>query len=235
MGRYRYSAALVLLLGGIALAQTVFTSGSGAPVGACDGPKVWLSQTNPQTSKCCIGATWSACPSQPASASASAVGGVKLAGALGGTADLPTISYPVRVAVANVTNSTTSAANVTGLSWPVLANTEYGFHCVISHQGVATAGPRFGLSGPASPTHVAVRWERATSATAEVLSTDNAFSDSAQTAAVTSGGVTTPVVTRAYGHIINGANVGTANIHLTSSAATNTVTVFRGSYCDVRP
>ena len=138
-----------------------------------------------------------------------------------------------KVVTTNVTNSTTTPADITGLSWSVAANTEYGFHCVVTHQGTATGGPRFNLNGPASPTEVAVRYERATSATADTISTFTAFSAAAQTAAVTSGGTTTVLVSKIFGTIRNGANAGTAQFMLTSSTAGQTVTVYRGSFCVV--
>lgn len=138
-----------------------------------------------------------------------------------------------KVVTTNVTNSTTTPANITGLSWSVSASTEYGFACTIIHQGTATGGPRFNLNGPASPTNVTIRWQRATSATADTSSTDTAFSAAAQTAAITSGGTTTVLVSKVNGHIINGANAGTAQFMLTSSTSGQTVTVYRGSFCVV--
>lgn len=138
-----------------------------------------------------------------------------------------------KVVTTNVTNSTTTPADITGLSWSLAANTEYGFACTITHLGTATSGPRFNLNGPASPTTVAIRYQRATSATADTTSTLTAFSASAQTAAITSSGNTTVLVSKFNGVIINGANAGTAQFMLTSSTAGQTVTVYRGSFCDV--
>ncbi len=139
-----------------------------------------------------------------------------------------------KVATTSVTNSTVTPANITGLSWAVAANTEYGFFCTITHLGTATSGPRFNLNGPGSPTEVAIRYQRATSATADTTSTFTAFSAAAQTAAITTSGGTTVLVSKFSGTIRNGANAGTAQFMLTSSTAGQTVTVYRGSYCDVR-
>jgi hypothetical protein len=138
-----------------------------------------------------------------------------------------------KVTGSNVTNSTTTPTNITGLAWSLAANTEYDFRCDITHQGTATSGPRFGLSGPASPTLVNIRWYRSTSATAQTQSNDTAFSAAAQTAAITTSGNTGVLSSIVYGSVVNGANAGTAQFTLTSSTAGQTVTVYRGSGCTV--
>lgn len=138
-----------------------------------------------------------------------------------------------KVSGSNVTNSTTTPTNITGMAWSVSAATEYDFRCDITHQGTATSGPRFGLNGPAGATLVNVRWYRSTSPTASTQSNDTAFSAAAQTAAITTSGNTTVMTSFVMGTIINGANAGTAQFTLTSSTAGQTVTVYRGSGCTV--
>lgn len=138
-----------------------------------------------------------------------------------------------KVTGSNVTNSTTTPTNITGLAWSLAANTEYDFRCDITHQGTATSGPRFGLNGPASPTLVNIRWYRSTSPTASTQSNDTAFSAAAQTAAIATSGNTTVMTSLVMGTIINGANAGTAQFTLTSSTNGQTVTVYRGSGCTV--
>lgn len=218
MVRYRYGAALALLLGGIAFAQSYVVTGSGTPSGTCEGPRIWISRTNPSTQVCCFGGTWTDCPPVPVASTASTTGGVR------------TIS----VAAGNYLNSTVSAANITGMAFPVLANTAYGFQCTVSHTGTLTAGPRFGLAGPASPTAVSVQWEVAKDNTNTLFSHDVAFSNAAQTNAITTAH-TAPIITEARGVIINGANAGTVSLHVTSSAAGNEIKILGGSHCDVRP
>jgi hypothetical protein len=134
----------------------------------------------------------------------------------------------------NVTNSTTTPANITGLAFPVTASTEYAFEAVVTHQGTSTSGPRFNLNGPAGATLVNIRWQRCTSPTAQTQSSDTAFSAAAQTAAITSSGNTTAMTSVVYGVIVNGANAGTAQFMLTSSTAGQTVTVYRGSAVHTR-
>lgn len=132
---------------------------------------------------------------------------------------------------ANVTSSSTTPAVVSGLSWPVAANALQAFFCVVTHQGTATSGPRFNVSGPASPTRVNIRWQRATTATAQTQSSDTAFSANAQTAAITSSGNTGVLTSFVYGTLVNGSNAGTVALNLSSSTAGQTVTVFAGSAC----
>lgn len=136
-----------------------------------------------------------------------------------------------RVGTGDVTNSTTSVVWLSDLSFPAHPGKEYGFTCVITHQGTATSGPRFNLNGPASPTRVNIRWQRATSPTAQTQSNDTAFSATAQTAAITSSGNTGVLTSLVYGTFVNGPNGGVVMFGLTSSTAGQTVTVFRGSNC----
>jgi hypothetical protein len=131
------------------------------------------------------------------------------------------------------TNSTTTPANITGLSWSVAATTNYAFDCVVTHIGTATGGPRFNLNGPAGATLVNVKFTRATSTSANTISTFTAFSAAAQTAAVTSGGVATAVTSQFSGIIQNGATAGTAQFMLTSSTAGQSTSVYAGSTCVV--
>lgn len=138
-----------------------------------------------------------------------------------------------KVSASNITNSTTTPTNITGLSFSIAAGEVKGFHAVIIHQGTATSGPRFNVTGPASPTTVAIHYHRGTSATADTISTDTAFSTSAQTAAITSGGNTGILVTEVYGTVINGSNAGTVKFQLTSSTSGQTVTVYRGSHIEL--
>lgn len=138
-----------------------------------------------------------------------------------------------KVVTSNVTNSTVTPANITGLSWALAANTEYGFNCTITHSGTATGGVRFNLNGPGSPTTVSFVTERYTTTALQTLLVLQAFSAAAQTAACTSSCNTTVLVTKIQGTILNGANVGTAQLMLTSSTAGQLTTVFRGSFCVV--
>lgn len=131
----------------------------------------------------------------------------------------------------DTTSAATTPVAIDGLSWTVPAEMGQTFWCVLTHQGTATSGPRFGVSGPASPTRVQIRWQRSTSTTAQTQSNDTAFSATAQTAAITTGGNTTILTSVVYGTYVTGATGGTVALHLTSSTAGQTVTVYRGSGC----
>lgn len=51
---------------------------------------------------------------------------------------------------ADVTNATTSFADITGLTWPIEANKKYTFNCMLIHQtNATTTGAQFGVNGPA--------------------------------------------------------------------------------------
>lgn len=134
---------------------------------------------------------------------------------------------------AQTTNATTSPVVIAGLGWVAHPDTAYGFTCVLTHQGTATSGPRFGISGPATPTLVNIRWQRSTTATAQTQSNDTAFSATAQTAAITTSGNTGVLTSLVYGTVVTGTAGGGIAFHLTSSTAAQTVTVYRGSNCIV--
>lgn len=154
---------------------------------------------------------------------------------LRGDGQWATVSAPTtgKVSGTNITTSSTTPTNITGLSFETSPNSEYGFHAVIVHQGTSTSGPRFNVTGPSSPTTVAIHYHRGTSTTADTISLSSSFSTSAQTAAITSSGNTGVLVTEVYGTIITGANGGTVQFQLCSSTSGQTVTVFRGSHIEV--
>lgn len=137
----------------------------------------------------------------------------------------------VRLTTTNYTNSTTTPSTI--LSFSAAASTEYGFTCVLNSQGTATSLARFNLNGPGSPTTVSFATQRFTTTAAQTLLVLQAFSASAQTAACTSSCATTVLPTFIYGTILNGTNAGTVSLQAASSTAGQTVTVFRGSYCQI--
>jgi len=180
-----------------------------------------------------LAATATALAADPsACAAGSYVTDITAAGVLTCSAPAGTAVRP-KVITSNVTNSTTTPTSITGLSWAVAANTEYGFHCVVTASGTATGGPRYNLNGPAGATTVSFLTQRFTTTALQTLLVLQAFSAAAQTAACTSGCNTTVLVTKIQGAIINGANAGTAQLMLTSSTAGQLTTVFRGSFCVV--
>lgn len=130
----------------------------------------------------------------------------------------------------NVTTSSATPTDITGLSYSLIAGKEYGFMCVLGHLGTATSAPRFVFQGPAVTSYVE-RWRRATTATADTISTATALNT--QTAACTSSCNATALSSTVSGIIMPSAN-GVFKLQVASSTAGQTVTVYRGSFCVVR-
>ena len=135
------------------------------------------------------------------------------------------------VTATNVTNNTTSPATITGLSWSATSGTEFSFHCVILASGTATALPRYNVSGPTT-THVAFTTQRFTTTSAQTLLVLQAFSSSVQTAACTTSCNTSILPMEIWGAALPSGN-GTVAVQVSSSTSTQTVTVYRGSFCEV--
>jgi hypothetical protein len=127
-------------------------------------------------------------------------------------------------------NATTTFSNVTSLAFPVSANHTYTGTCQIVFQGTATtAGPKFQLTGPASPTTVLLAVDGGTGAAAYADAAATAFSSSI-TAFGTLGAGATNYVAHVSFSIINGVNAGTATLQAAAVGA-GTLTIAAGSYC----
>jgi hypothetical protein len=138
------------------------------------------------------------------------------------------------------TSSTSNTIGIIGTGNTVLTSPTYtatvsaSFHCVISTVAASsTNGPRFAITTSGTITPINVKYERATTATANVISYVNAVGAatcaSGCTAAHTSSVVTTEQITNVYGIVVV---TGTGTISLNaapSAAAANTVK--RGSRC----
>lgn len=133
----------------------------------------------------------------------------------------------LRVA-ANVSNSTTTFSDVTGLTTSVVAGTYY-FDCQLQAFGSATTvAPQFSVNGP-SASEINYQVTQATSATAIFSGVQTAYDTvtNAATGVATPGGPATMV-----GSIIFTAS-GTFAIRMRSEVASSAVTMVRGSYCRV--
>ncbi len=146
--------------------------------------------------------------------------------------DCITPSPPLYKAAFDFTNNTTAASNVSGLTWPVAANTDYVFSCtIIASSAATTTGIQMAVNGPATPTQVTTYINIPITATSTpVPSTQTAF----ETYQANTAAVTTRVVGKIKGVARIGATAGTMAIRLKSEVATSTVTVHRGSFCSVR-
>jgi hypothetical protein len=133
---------------------------------------------------------------------------------------------------AAVTNSTTTLANVTGLTFPLLASTTYTLSCKLIYQAAATGGLHMAFTGPAAPTAVDYSLTEWISATAGSVS-----SAVGSTFATDLGGTITTAATNfpalLDGGMVNGANGGTLQVQFHSAAAVAT-TIEPGSFCTLR-
>jgi hypothetical protein len=134
---------------------------------------------------------------------------------------------------ANVSNSTTTMANATGLSWPIAASHNYYLSCSLIYQSASTSGGlKLAFTGPASPTQVEYCLNNGTSATASANSCTAAANTSFGTVVGSTvvGLATTNLPANFFGTIENGANAGTLQLQFASVASVST-TIERGSVC----
>ena len=131
--------------------------------------------------------------------------------------------------VANdVTNSTQTPANVTGLSFWAEANTSYGFQFWLrGWTTAATCAIWFRFTGPGSPTSFWFHLDMLEVGTAYPLDQEvTAFSTDTASNSFLCG-------TRSFvpirGFLVNGANSGTVQLQFRCEAASQTVTIYAGS------
>ncbi|HVH87680.1 MAG TPA: hypothetical protein VM912_13215, partial [Terriglobales bacterium] len=128
------------------------------------------------------------------------------------------------------TNATTTFSTLTNMSFPVVANHTYSMTCNLVFQGSATtAGPKFQVTGPASPTSVLLAVDGGTGAAAYADAAVTAFSSS-NAVLGTLGAGTTNYVAHVNLTVINGSTAGTVALQAASNGA-GTLTVAAGSYC----
>jgi len=127
----------------------------------------------------------------------------------------------------DVTNSTTTLASITGLSFTVEANKIYYFRCFLKcdSPGVGT-GIHFGASGPASPTLIFIKVHEWETGTPSIYRTDNLNAFDTKTSDPTFSGLKDRTI---EGILVNGANAGTVQLKFASETAGQTVTVYAGS------
>jgi hypothetical protein len=124
------------------------------------------------------------------------------------------------------TNSTTTASNITGLSFLAAANTNYGLVCHLYYQGsVGTAGLDITVTGPSAPVNVFYSYDK--DATGSVAS---AFGTKLIGSLVRTTANLHAIVTLG---LMNGANAGMVQVQGSATGA-GTVTVQPGSFCKVQ-
>lgn len=134
------------------------------------------------------------------------------------------------VTTADTTNATTSYANITGLSFSILASTRYRVSCILPYDANATTtGIGVGWTGPASPT-LTRGFMTSGLTTATVGATTIQGND---TGAVTTASVaTTGNIAHFEGIWSNGANAGTIQMRVKSEVAVASAIIMRtGAMC----
>lgn len=130
------------------------------------------------------------------------------------------------------TNATTTFSNVTGLSFPVAASTNYHAVCRITWQGSATTtGPKYQWTGPASPTAVAASINSIVTASTFTTASAVAFSSAmANAGTITATTNFTDIVDLG---LINGTTAGTLQLQAAANGV-GTLTIQPGSWCSVQ-
>lgn len=133
---------------------------------------------------------------------------------------------------ADVTNATTTFANVTGLSFAVAASTKYDVECSIAYTANATTtGLGLSWTGPASPTQASAMVIGATSTTAATVAT---LTGNDTGTVWTASAALSPTLNHATltGHWSNGTTAGTLQLRVKSEVAVASGIVIKaGSWC----
>ncbi|HVE24809.1 MAG TPA: hypothetical protein VNC22_05375 [Sporichthya sp.] len=129
---------------------------------------------------------------------------------------------------ADVTNSTVTLADVTGLAFTAAASTDYDFEYLIAFTSAAvTTGLALALNGPGTPTLLACRIEVPISASTEVDRHTNTYNTEALGTAVDVASV--PRLARIVGVLRNGSTAGPVIARFRSEVAGSAVTIKAGS------
>lgn len=126
-------------------------------------------------------------------------------------------------------SSNTTLADVTDLSWSIVASGIYVVEFYIFHVSAATStGLVLALNGPASPDRVRYFVHSPTSATATFHGGATAY----DTAIIATGVVSTsvPQGTYMHGYVDNGANAGTLTLRMRSEVSGSNATIQEGSW-----
>jgi hypothetical protein len=128
----------------------------------------------------------------------------------------------------DVVSTVTAFADVTGLSFPVLPNTDYLIEALLIYQAAATTtGINLAVNGPASPVAVVGDWQAYTSASAQLARRFNAYNSGTATTGVLAAN------TNEYAKLTclfrNGVNAGTFALRHASEVAASAVTIKAGS------
>lgn len=139
---------------------------------------------------------------------------------------------PIRYAYtsSDISKTTTTYTDVTGLTFAVAANKDYEIKCsIIYRSALTTTGIGIALNGPASPTLVAGQFTSNSTATAFNGRSFNAYNGTGKTTGVQVANTDTYGLFNAY--FRNGATAGTLALRYASEIGGSSVTIRTGSYC----
>lgn len=132
--------------------------------------------------------------------------------------------------VINTSALANTIADVTGLSWPVIANTTYKFECTIWYTAAATGtGSRWAINGPAT-TALMYQSEYSLTTTTSTRNAMVAAYDSPAASNATSATTGSNMAT--LNGIIRPSANGTVTVRFASEVALSAITAKAGSTCD---
>jgi len=146
-----------------------------------------------------------------------------------GMSTIPKLTYTTRLA-GDLTSTVTAFANATGLSFYMLANTDYSFDVRLIFQTAATTtGINLAINGPASPISVVALCEVVQES---LLRVDDCRSYDNATAFLTTGidAANSDSIATIRGIVRNGANAGNLIVRFASEVAASQVTIKAGSF-----
>lgn len=127
-------------------------------------------------------------------------------------------------------NSTLVLADVTQLTFPVVAAGIYAFEFeLFVHTAATTTGLVCAVNGPASPTYVQYTFFSAISNTQINTAGTNTL-DTVIVASASLAVAAAPLPNRVVGYLVNGVNAGTLALRFRSEVDASAVTIHRGSW-----
>jgi len=131
---------------------------------------------------------------------------------------------------ADQTTGLTTLVDVTNLSFPVAANTDYTFDFyILFRQDANLSGITLTLNGPAAPTYVSWKSQIDLTTTTSSLSSLTAYGALHSTANVDTANVNRSA--RLWGVVRNGTTAGTVTVQFkTPGSASDMVTIMQGSW-----
>lgn len=130
----------------------------------------------------------------------------------------------------DVSNNTTTLADITGLNFTILANTDYLLDCDVTYQSAATTtGIRISLNGPGTPSQLSASFM--TPVTTTTLGGTSLATYNGGTATSGVAAINTNTNGQFKAMLRNGATAGTLQLRFSSEVGASNVTVKAGSTC----